>query len=117
MFDVLSEEQKKEVIAKNFIGRLGCHAEGKTYVVPISYGYDGDNIYVRTFEGMKLEMIRKNPKVCFQVDSFWDMNDWKSVIIWGKAEEMINKKEREKGLNVLLSRILPNISENLSFLF
>ena len=112
MFDVLNDEQKKEVIANNIMGRLGCNADGKTYVVPISYAFDGDSIYARTFEGMKLDMIRKNPNVCFQVDSFVDMNDWKSVIIWGKVEELSDAKEREKGLNILLSRILPNISSD-----
>ena len=110
MFDVLNEEQIKEVIGHNFIGRLGCHAEGKTYVVPISYASDGKYIYARTFDGMKLEMIRKNPAVCFQVDSMIDMNDWKSVIIWGKVEELVDTKEREKGLNILLSRHFPNVS-------
>ncbi|MEO5908987.1 MAG: pyridoxamine 5'-phosphate oxidase family protein [Ginsengibacter sp.] len=110
MFDVLNEAQIKEVIDHNLIGRLGCHAEDKTYVVPISYASDGKYIYVRTFPGMKLEMIRKNPAVCFQVDSMIDMNDWKSVIIWGKVEELADRKERENGLNILLSRSLPNIS-------
>lgn len=112
MFDVLNAEQIKKVIANNFIGRLGCRALGKTYVVPISYAYDGEHIYARTFEGMKLDMLRKNPEVCFQLDSLVDMNDWQSVIIWGKVVELIDKSEREKGLGILLSRTLPNVSSD-----
>ncbi|MEO5501816.1 MAG: pyridoxamine 5'-phosphate oxidase family protein [Ginsengibacter sp.] len=112
MFDVLNKEQIKEVIDHNLIGRLGCHAEGKTYVVPISYASDGKYIYARTFDGMKLEMIRKNAAVCFQVDSMINMNDWKSVIIWGKVKELVDTKERENGLNILLSRHLPNVSSD-----
>ena len=112
MFDVLNKEQIKEVITNNFIGHLGCHADGKSYVVPISYAFDGIHIYARTFEGLKVDMIRKNPQVCFQIDSMVGMNDWQSVIIWGKVEELIYKTEREKGLNVLLSRALPNVSSD-----
>ena len=112
MFDVLNKEQIKEVITNNFIGHLGCHADGKSYVVPISYAFDGTHIYARTFEGLKVDMIRKNPQVCFQIDSMVSMNDWQSVIIWGKVEELIEKTEREKGLNVLLSRALPNVSSD-----
>ena len=97
MFDTLSNEQIIDVVSNNFVGRLGCHADGKTYVVPISYAYNGDYIYARSFEGMKLAMMRKNPNVCFQVDKTESMSDWQSVIIWGTFEELTNKNEREKG--------------------
>lgn len=113
MFDVLNNEQITNVISNNVVGRLGCHADGKTYVVPISYAYDGDYIYFRTFEGMKISMMRKNPEVCFQVDRMEDMADWESVIIWGTFEELTDTKERKKGLKILLSRILPNISSEM----
>ncbi len=110
MFDALTNQQMIEVISGNVIGRLGCHADGRTYVVPISYAYDGDYIYGRTFEGMKLTMMRKNPHVCFQVDNMKDMADWESVIMWGTFEELTDTAERKKGIKVLLSRILPNVS-------
>lgn len=110
MFDTLSTQQIIDLVSNNVVGRLGCHADGRTYVVPISYAYDGDYIYARSFEGLKLSMMRKNPKVCFQIDKMENMSDWKSVIIWGTFEELTDIKEREKGLKVLLSRILPNIS-------
>lgn len=113
MFSTLSENRIKEVISQNIIGRLGCHADGKTYVVPVSYAYDGDSLYVRSFEGMKIEMMRKNPNVCFQLDKMEDMADWESVIIWGTFEELKDVKEREKGLKILLSRILPNIASEM----
>ena len=114
MFDTLSEKQMIDVISNNFLGRLGCHADGKTYVVPVSYAYEGDYIYMRSFEGMKLAMMRKNPNVCLQVDKMVDMADWKSVIIWGVFEELSDVKEREKGLTVLLSRILPTIVSDMA---
>ncbi len=113
MFATLSNKQIVDLISKNFVGRLGCHADGKTYVVPISYAYDGEYIYFRTFEGMKISMMRKNPEVCFQVDKLEDTANWESVIIWGAFEELVDKKERKKGLEILMSRILPNISSEM----
>lgn len=110
MFNTLSNKRIIDLVSNTVIGRLGCHADGKTYVVPISYAYDGDYIYARTFEGMKLTMMRKNPNVCFQVDKIESMSDWESVIIWGTFEELTDTKEREKGLKILLSKILPNVS-------
>lgn len=110
MFETLNNGQIENVISENFVGRLGCHADDKTYVVPVSYAYDGKYIYVRSFEGLKINIMRKNPKVCFQVDSLKDMADWKSVIAWGTFQELTNEEDRKEGLKILISRILPTIS-------
>jgi len=110
MFGKLSSAQIEKLIVGNVIGRLGCHADGKTYVVPISYAYDGQFIYVRTFEGLKVSMMRKNPDVCFQIDEMENMANWKSVVAWGIYEELKNEKERNEGLGKLISRMLPGIS-------
>ncbi|MEO9020603.1 MAG: pyridoxamine 5'-phosphate oxidase family protein [Ginsengibacter sp.] len=110
MFENLDEEQIENVISENIVGRLGCHADDKTYVVPVSYAYDGKYIYVRSFEGLKISMMRKNPSVCFQVDSMQDWADWKSVIAWGTFEELTNEEERNEGLKTLINRILPGLT-------
>lgn len=114
MFDTLSNKQMIDVISNCVIGRLGCHANDKTYVVPISYAYENDYIYARTFDGMKLEMMRKNPQVCFQVDRMQQMSDWESVIAWGTFEELTDADNRTKGLKILVSRILPNITSEMA---
>lgn len=49
MFKNLESKQIEKVISENIIARLGCHADGETYVVPISYAYDGKYLYVRSF--------------------------------------------------------------------
>jgi len=110
MFGKLSSVQIEKLIADNVIGRLGCHGDGKTYVVPISYAYDGQFIYARTFEGLKVSIMRKNPNVCFQIDEMENMANWKSVVTWGTYEELVNEKERNEGLEKLISRMLPEIS-------
>lgn len=110
MFGNLNKTQIEKVIAGNIIGRLGCYADGKTYVVPISYAYDGQYIYARTFEGLKISMMRKNPNVCFQIDEMENMANWKSVVAWGAFEELTNEEERNTGLRKLIARILPEIS-------
>jgi nitroimidazol reductase NimA-like FMN-containing flavoprotein (pyridoxamine 5'-phosphate oxidase superfamily) len=112
MFGKLENAQVEKVIADNFIGRLGCHADGKTYVVPISYAYDGGFIYARTFEGLKISMMRKNPNVCFQIDEMENMANWKSVVAWGTFEELTGEEERNEGLQKLIERILPDISSD-----
>jgi uncharacterized protein len=107
MFGILASQEIEEVLKTGLVGRIGCHANDETYIVPISYGYDGNYIYCHTHEGKKTEFMRRNPKICFEVDMFNDMANWKSVILQGTFEELTNKEERVLALQTLLSRYLP----------
>jgi nitroimidazol reductase NimA-like FMN-containing flavoprotein (pyridoxamine 5'-phosphate oxidase superfamily) len=110
MFGKLRNEEIEELIRNQFIGRIGCHANDLTYVVPVSYAYDGTYIYGRTFEGMKMAMIRKNPRVCFEVDNTKNLANWQSVVAWGELEEIKEKEQRVVALQKLQDRVLPIIS-------
>ena len=88
------------------VGRLGCHANDKTYVVPITFAYDGEYIYCHTIDGMKINMMRNNPRVCFEVDRVENLANWQSVIIWGKYEELATG-EAEEALQALSNRVHP----------
>jgi nitroimidazol reductase NimA-like FMN-containing flavoprotein (pyridoxamine 5'-phosphate oxidase superfamily) len=107
MFKQLDNTQIEELLHNQLVGRLGCHADGQTYVVPLSYAYDGKYIYGRTFEGKKLEMLRKNPGLCFQVDDTHDLSNWRSVICWGAFQELLDEPERKKAIDILSKRNLP----------
>src|SRR5690606_16209254 len=72
--------------------------------------YDGTYIYGHTFEGMKIDMMRKNPKVCFQADDTRDLSNWQSVVVWGEFEELLHEPERSRALQKLTERKLPLIS-------
>ncbi len=104
----LSQKDAKEFLKDNIYGHLGCHASGKTYIVPISYAFDGKSIYCHTHDGLKVDMIRENPVVCFQVDVIDALANWKSVIVHGTVSELINK-ERTKGIKALLARRVPAV--------
>ena len=116
MFGKLNAEEIEEVLSKQLIGRIGCHADNITYVVPLSYTYDGKFIYARTFEGRKVDLMRKNPHVCFQVDTMDNMANWKSVIVWGVYEELTEEVARREALELLNKRKLPLISSETTHL-
>ena len=88
MVGELSREECLKVLAEGFIGRLGCHGPDEVYVVPVSYALDGEKILGQTTVGKKVEMMRANPRVCLQVDSGTALDDWQSVIVWGRYEEL-----------------------------
>ncbi|MBS1946557.1 MAG: pyridoxamine 5'-phosphate oxidase family protein [Bacteroidetes bacterium] len=109
MFGTLSHEEIEAMLRKQYVCRIGCYAEGRIYVVPLSYAYDGEYIYCHTQEGMKTRMMRENPGVCFEIDSLESGPTWKSVILWGRFEEVTGKKERSNALKILLHRVYPFI--------
>jgi nitroimidazol reductase NimA-like FMN-containing flavoprotein (pyridoxamine 5'-phosphate oxidase superfamily) len=108
MFGILNKDEIEKLLHSQTVGRIGCHADGVTYIVPISYAYDGENIFAHTLEGMKINMMRKNPEVCFEVDSMQNMANWQSVISWGVFEELGDPKDRQHALEILHARVLPN---------
>ena len=110
MFGKLNSAEIDELIGQQVVGRIGCHANGITYVVPISYAYDGVCVYGHTFEGMKINLMRINPSLCFQVDDTSNLANWKSAICWGEFEELTGEDERSEALQKLNSRTLPVIS-------
>ncbi len=87
----LNQEQIENVLQSQAHGILGCIDGEKPYVVPISYAYDGTNIYCQSKEGKKIKLLRKNKNLCFQVLIMTSMNIWQSVVISGTYEELDNE--------------------------
>lgn len=110
MFGTLAPQEIETLLEQQLIGRVGCHYEGITYVVPISYVYSDGCIYGHTREGMKLNFMRNSPSVCFQVDDTRNLDNWKSAICWGNFEEISNETERSEAIEKLLGRVLPVVS-------
>ncbi|RKR84680.1 hypothetical protein BDD43_4930 [Mucilaginibacter gracilis] len=112
MLRELDKNQIETLLKDQLIGRLGCHSAGVTYIVPVNYVYDGTSIYCHSAKGMKIDMMRQNPEVCFEVDKIKDMTDWQSVIAWGKFEEITEMAEQQKVLQQLTDRITPYIIDD-----
>src|ERR1044071_9678808 len=103
MLGELTPDQIESLLQSEFIGRIGCNANGITYVVPVTYAYDGNCIYAHSKEGMKIQIMRQNPLVCFEVDNMRNLADWESVIRWGKYEEL-KGNDQKLGLQKLINR-------------
>lgn len=107
MLGELDEKQIDELLKRQITGRLGCHADGVTYVVPINYFYKNGIVYAHSGPGRKIDMMRKNPQVCFQVDEMESIFRWKSVITWGVFEEITQVDEQQQAMQGIIHRIMP----------
>src|SRR5262249_34510796 len=87
--DELTREEVDELLRGELVGRIGVHAEGKTYVVPVIYAYEDDCLYVVSVEGRKVRMMRASPEVCFEVDRYaLARGGGRSAIVDGRYEEL-----------------------------
>ena len=64
MLGTLTRKQCEHVLKSELVGRIGCYAAGRVYVVPVAYVFHKDHIYAHSKEGLKITMMRKNAKVC-----------------------------------------------------
>ena len=115
MLGELTSNQIDQVLYSQVIGRIACYADDKAYIVPVTYAYDGKYLYANSREGMKITMMRKNPEVCFEVDIVENMANWRSVVMWGKYEELKTESDRQRAAKILKDRITPlQTSETVS---
>ena len=102
MIAELDRAEIDDLLHAQIVGRIGCHADGQTYVVPVIYAYDGEAFYVYTFEGRKVRMMRASPHVCFEVDEY-ERGSWRSAIAQGRYEEL-DADGAERALTLLAAR-------------
>ena len=89
----LDFSQCESLLAAEHYGHLGCADDNVPYVFPVTYVYKNGYIYSHTAEGAKIDIIRKNPQVCLQVDHVTSGFEWKSVMCLGLYEEITNLDE------------------------
>ncbi|MEI6284917.1 MAG: pyridoxamine 5'-phosphate oxidase family protein [Bacillota bacterium] len=106
----LDSTGKEAVLRDGKYGVLSISGGDYPYGVPLNYAADGDNIYLHmALEGLKLELLRKSPKVSFCVvseaeplpESFSMV--YKSAIVFGVAEELCGD-EKNQALELLIRK-------------
>ena len=90
--------------------------DGKPYCIPVTPGADRLHgyIYIHCAEsGLKLELIKSNPKVCLtavskaqSVPREFEMA-YESAVFSGYVEEVDNRTEKIKGLHIIAERYDP----------
>lgn len=106
MLGELNDDQIRNLLTSQAIGRMACTDGRQPYIVPLTFAYDGKYIYGQTNQGMKLDILRKNPNVCFEIDIITDMRNWQSIIVYGKFEEL-RYAAADKARHTLFKHVYP----------
>lgn len=92
------------LLERESFGHLGCARDGRPYVLPMHYAYDGKELYFFTTEGMKTQFIQANPQVCLQVEEITDSTHWRSVMVIGKAEQLTGNEDMQRAMKLITDR-------------
>jgi nitroimidazol reductase NimA-like FMN-containing flavoprotein (pyridoxamine 5'-phosphate oxidase superfamily) len=102
MLGTLKEAEVERLLRSQYIGRLGVCDQGRPYIFPVSYGYDGTYVYAHSHVGLKIHLMRVNPQVCFEVEDIVSAAQWRTVVAHGTFEEVVDKVERDAALAAIV---------------
>lgn len=100
------------ILKEERICRIALCDWEKPYIIPMIFGYQDGYLYLHSApEGKKIDLIRKNNQVCFEVESkveiipgeqpcSWGVNYY-SVIGIGKAYFIEEPEEKKKALDIM----------------
>jgi nitroimidazol reductase NimA-like FMN-containing flavoprotein (pyridoxamine 5'-phosphate oxidase superfamily) len=103
----------EEIINRAEVCRIAVCDGDMPYSVPMNFGYRDGRVYLHSArEGRKVDILRRNNRVCFEVDidhalvtadhsCGFDMK-YRSVIAFGKAYLLEDEEEKRQGLDIIM---------------
>lgn len=111
----------RSILDRAIVCRIAICDGNRPYVLPISFGVDGDCVYLHCAnEGRKLDLINKNPNVCLEFETDVELvpseNNcgismrFKSAIAFGVAVIVEDPEEKITGLGSIIKHygFIPN---------
>ena len=119
--EIKDTEEMIDILNRESICHLAMCLEDQPYVIPMIFAYHDHALYFHCAEvGMKLDILRKNNKVCFEVQHSYTEKvventqkpcDWgityESVIGFGTAEILNDRDDKILAYNLLVNKLKP----------
>ena len=111
--EITDKETLEAILNQAPVCRIGLSDHDMPYVVPVNFGYKDGCVYIHSSQqGRKMEIVKRNPNVCFEVEvdvetvpgeipCKWTVK-FKSVIGFGKASIIEDPDEKRHALNVIM---------------
>ena len=103
----------ESIIMRSQVCRLALSEGDQPYLVPLCFGYKDNALYFHSArEGRKVDILRRNNKVCFELDidhelvkaekaCEWGMK-YRSVIGFGKAFFLDEPQSKRTALDIIM---------------
>ena len=118
----MDREEIESIIKKADFCRLGLSDNNNPYIVPLNFGYRDRCLYFHTAKvGKKIDMIKTNNRVCFELDidhevvraenpCDWNMK-YRSVIGYGRAFLLEDIDEKRRALDIIVEHYSGRLNE------
>jgi nitroimidazol reductase NimA-like FMN-containing flavoprotein (pyridoxamine 5'-phosphate oxidase superfamily) len=104
----------EEILLKADICRLAMADGAVPYIVPLNFGYRDRALYFHTgMAGKKIDILKKNPVVCFEVDVDAELirsdtacgygMKYRSVIGTGRAQFVDDSDAKREALDIIMA--------------
>jgi len=105
-------EEIEAILKKGSILRIALHDNPFPYLVPVNFGYADGRLYFHSAcDGKKIDLIKRDNRVCFQTESDFGLirsdtpchwsTRYASVIGFGRAHLIEDREEKKKGLETV----------------
>jgi len=111
--EITDRTEIESILQRATVCRIAMAEDNVPYVVPVSFGYRDGCLYIHSApEGRKIDILKRNDRVCFEVDvdeelvrrgepCAWSMR-YRSVVGLGRAYLVEDAEEKRKALDIIV---------------
>lgn len=106
-----------EILDAGFLCHVGFAQENQPFVIPVAYGRKDDTIYLHgSIKSRLMGLSQEKTPLCITVthvdglvlarSAFHSSLNYRSVVLFGQAEEVTDKEEKTEALHLITNQIL-----------
>ena len=116
-FDRLITDTKiiEKILNESSICRIGFSIDNEAHIVPVNFGYKDNKLIIHSApEGSKIDFIKKNDRVCFEMELEHEIltgkkacnwtTKYRSIIGYGHISIVNDKTRKIEGLDIIMSK-------------
>lgn len=111
--EIRDRAQIESIIRESTICRLALVDHDQPYIVPLCFGYTDNALYFHSAgEGKKIDLLKKNSRVCFEFDTGVELKPaktacdcgmkYKSVVGFGNASFVEDPISKQNALDIIM---------------
>lgn len=124
--EITDKAQIEDIFQAGIICRVAIQGDDFPYLVPVNYGYKDNCIYFHSArEGQKIEMLKKYPNVCIQIDTDIKIEEtdiacnwstsYTSLIGFGKASFVNDNDKKKQALDIIVKHYKKDLQEDYPY--
>ena len=119
--EIVDHSQIDAIMNRALVCRIAMCDDGAPYVIPANFGYGDGCLYIHSaLEGKKLDVLKRNSRVAFEVDIDHALVadqepcsyafNYRSVVGFGIATLLSDPAEKRKGMDLIIRHYVESVA-------